>query len=79
MAQQQTPMYMKDWANRLDDFLTMTGSEILTNAGTITHKQALNKAHIEYDKYKEQTKNELSKAEKDFIKQIDTTAKKLKK
>lgn len=78
-ALNRKPMYMKDWTNRLDDFLTMTGSEILTNAGTISHKQALNKAHKEYDKYKEQTKNELSKAEKDFIKQIDTTAKKLKK
>jgi len=77
-ALNRKPMYMKDWTNRLDDFLTMTGSEILTNAGTISHKQALNKAHKEYDKYKEQTKNELSKAEKDFIKQIDTTAKKLK-
>jgi hypothetical protein len=78
-ALNRKPMNMKDWTNRLDDFLTMTGSEILTNAGTISHKQALTKAHKEYEKYKEQTKNELSKAEKDFIKQIDTTAKKLKK
>lgn len=78
-ALNRKPMYMKDWINRLDDFLTMTGSEILTNAGSISHQKALDKAHKEYKKYKEQTKNELSKAEKDFIKQIDTTAKKLKK
>jgi len=57
----------------------MTGSEILTNSGSISHQKALDKAYNEYEKYKEQTKNELSKAEKDFIKQIDTTAKKLKK
>jgi hypothetical protein len=77
-ALNRKPMYMKDWINRLDDFLTMTGSEILTNAGSISHQKALDKAHKEYEKYKEQTKNELSKAEKDFIKQMDTTARKLK-
>jgi hypothetical protein len=78
-ALNRKPMYMKDWINRLDDFLTMTGSEILTNAGSISHQKALEKAHNEYEKYREQTKDELSKVEKDFIKQIDTTAKKLKK
>lgn len=77
-ALNRKPMYMKDWINRLDDFLTMTGSEILTNAGSISHQKALDKAHKEYEKYKEQTKNELSKAEKDFIKQMDSTARKLK-
>ena|SRR5690606_35174707 len=77
-ALNRKPMYMKDWIDRLDDFLTMTGSEILTNAGSISHQKALDKAHKEYEKYKEQTKNELSKAEKDFLKQIDSTARKLK-
>ena len=78
-ALNQKPMYMSDWFARLDDFLTMTGNNILQNAGTISHQQALDKAHMEYEKYKEQTKNELSKVEKDFIKLIDNTAKKLKK
>lgn len=78
-ALNRKPMYMKDWINRLDNFINMTGSEILTHAGTISHQKALDKAHLEYDKYKEQTKNELSNVEKDFIKQIDSTAKKLKK
>lgn len=77
-ALNRKPMYMKDWINRLDDFLTMTGNDILINAGSISHQKALAKAHKEYEKYREQTKNELSKAEKDFIKQIDSTAKKLK-
>ena len=77
-ALNRKPMYMKDWINRLDDFLNMTGSEILTNSGSISHQKALEKAHIEYDKYKEQTINELSNAEKNFIKQIESTAKKIK-
>jgi len=76
-ALNRKPMYMKDWIERLDDFLKMTGNNILQNAGTISHQQALIKAYSEYEKYKELTKNELSEAEKHFVKQIETTAKKL--
>ena len=43
-ALNRKPMYMKDWINRLDDFINMTGSEILTHSGTISHKKALDKA-----------------------------------
>ena len=78
-ALNRKPMYMNDWSTRLDDFLTMTGNNILDNAGKVSHQKALDKAHKEYGKYKEQIKNELSNVEKDFIKQIDTTAKKLNK
>lgn len=76
-ALNRKPMYMKDWIERLDDFLKMTGIDILKNAGTISHEQALQKANAEYQIYKELTKNELSEAEKHFIKQIESTAKKL--
>ncbi|MFN9340034.1 MAG: virulence RhuM family protein [Candidatus Kapaibacterium sp.] len=71
------PMYMKDWIERLDDFLRMTGNDILQHAGTISHQQALKKANAEYEKYKEKTKNELTEVEKHFVKQIESTAKKL--
>lgn len=72
------PMYMKDWIARLDDFVKMTGNNILQHAGTVSHQQALNKAAKEYDKYKKLHQDELSEAEKHFVKQIETTAKKLK-
>jgi len=78
-ALNRKPMYMNDWSGRLDDFLTMTGNNILENAGKVSHQKALDKAHTEYEKYNEQIKNELSNVEKDFIKQIDNTSKKLKK
>jgi len=78
-ALNRNPMYMKDWIKQLDSFLSMTGKEILSNAGSISHQKALEKASLEYTKYKEQTKNELSKVEKDFIKQIETTVKNFKK
>ena len=72
------PMYMKDWAGRLDDFLKMTGSEILDHAGTISHQQAIEKAATEYSKFKELHKGDLSIAETDFVRQIEQTVKTLK-
>ena len=78
-AMNQTPMYMKDWIVRLDDFLKMTGKNTLDNAGTISHKMAMEKAHNQYEAYKEKTKDELSRVEKDFIEYIDETAKLLKR
>lgn len=78
-ALNQKPMYMNDWVERLDDFLKMTGQEILSHSGKISHQQAIEKAKEEYEKYNEQTKNQLSKVEKDFIKQIEKVENKLKK
>lgn len=77
-ALNQKPMYMKDWITRLDDFLTMTGKEILTHAGKISHEQAMEKANKAYMKYREKTNNELSSVEKDFFEHLDSTVKKLK-
>ncbi len=77
-AMSKTPMYMKDWIARLDDFLKMTGKDILAHAGTISHEKAIQKVNEEYLSYKEKTKNELSKVEEDFIEHLDATAKALK-
>lgn len=76
-ALNRNPMYMKDWIARLDDFLRITGNDVLGHAGTISHEQAVKKAEAEYAKYKAKTADELSKAEKDFVKFIDQTAKTL--
>jgi len=76
-ALNRKPMYMKDWIERLDDFLRMTGNEILQHKGTVSHEQALEKAHQEYDRFKENTKNELSEGEKHFLQQIENTAQKI--
>jgi len=77
-AMNQTPMYMTDWIERLDDFLKMTGKDILSHAGKISHEKAIEKANKEYLAYKEQTKNELSKVEEDFIEHLDSKVKMLK-
>ena len=57
-------MTMKEWVKELDGFLTMTHKEILEGTGTISHEEALKKAHKEYDKYMQ---NHLTQAEKDYL------------
>jgi hypothetical protein len=77
-ALNQEPMYMKGWIEQLDAFLKMTRKDILNNAGTISHKQALEKAHTEYQKFKKLRENEISEVEKHFLEQVNETEKKLK-
>lgn len=51
MALQRTPMYMKDWIDRLDSILQLNGRELLTHAGKISHELALKKSGDEFGKY----------------------------
>ncbi len=66
-ALNRRPMHMKDWIARLDDFLQMTGREILTHAGRVSHEQALDKAREEYEKYRQRNLNEPSAVERHFL------------
>lgn len=77
-ALDRTPMYMNDWIKQLDNFLKLTNKNILTHSGTISHQKAIEKAHTEYSLYKEKIKNSISQVEKDFIKQLDESTKKIK-
>ena len=61
---------MKDWLETIDDYLKMTRREILTTKGRVLHKQAIEKAHSEYDKYKRKQEELLSPVEKDFMDSI---------
>lgn len=65
-ALQRKPMYMKDWAAKLDDFLKLTGRELLDHAGTVSHEQALAKAQVEYEKHRAWRINQPSPVEVDF-------------
>ena len=76
MAQQQTPMYMKDWTARLDSILQLNGRELLTHAGQIAHQMALDKSSGEFEKFKEKQKAiEIEQS----LKEIEADIKKLKK
>ncbi len=63
-ALKRKTMTMKDWVGELDSFLTMTHNDILHTKGTVSHEEALKKAHAEYDKY---MKKHLTRAEKDYL------------
>ncbi len=67
-ALNRKPMYMKDWIERLDDFVRMTGNNILQNAKTVSHQQVLKKASAAYEQYKEQTKKRTIRSRKTLCK-----------
>jgi hypothetical protein len=75
MAQQNIPMYMKDWKERLDSILQLNGRELLTHAGTISHQMAIEKSTLEYDKFQKNLKDiEIENS----LKEIEEDIKKLK-
>jgi hypothetical protein len=76
-AIRQRPMYMKDWIGKLDDFIKMSGSELLSHAGKISHEKAKIKAESEYQKYKERSKAQLTQVERDFVEHVKTAQKQL--
>ena len=75
MAMQQTPMYMKDWIQRLDMVISLNGRELLNHAGKISHQMAKEKSEQEYLKYKENQK-QLQKLES--LKELEEDIKRLK-
>jgi hypothetical protein len=65
-ALNRKPMYMGDWIAKLDDFLKLSGRELLTHAGAISHGQAVERAQIEYEKHQAFRINRPSPVEKHF-------------
>ena len=78
-AKSHTPMYMKDWVQKLDDFLKLSGKELLNHAGTISAEVAKLKANAEYDKFKARSLERLSPVEIHFIENFEKERKRLKK
>lgn len=77
-AKSHKPMYMKDWIQKLDDFLKLSGKELLNHAGKISAELAKQKADTEYDKFKERTTYSLSPVEIHFLENFEKEQKKLK-
>ena len=63
-AEREQVMTMKDWAEHLDRILTMSGEQLLQGNGSVSHKQAIEKATTEFKKYKAKT---ISDVEKDYL------------
>ena len=76
-AMRHNPMYMSDYIKHLDNILSSTGEKLLTDAGSVTHKQAEEKAIAEYRKFQVRS---LSPVEQAYMESIKTlTAKTSKK
>ncbi|NLI99999.1 MAG: virulence RhuM family protein [Bacteroidales bacterium] len=75
-AMRQNPMYMSDYVQQLDNILSSTGEKLLTDAGQISHQQAMDKAKDEYRKYQAKTISPVEQAYLDTIKMLQKKAKK---
>lgn len=69
------PMYMSDYVEHLDNVLKSTGEKLLTDAGKVSHAQAIGKAKREYRKY---TVQNLSPVEEEYLRTIKEIDKKVK-
>ncbi len=76
-AKSHVPMYMKDWIQKLDDFLKLSGKELLNHAGSVSAEVAKLKANEEYDKFRERTQYQLSPVEIHFLEAFEAERKRL--
>ena len=68
-------MYMADYVEQLDKILSSTGKDILENAGSVSHKQAIEKAEAEYQKFIQKNLSPVEKEYLEVIKNLEKTAK----
>jgi hypothetical protein len=74
-ALNRKPMTMKDWISKLDDFLKLSGRELLNHAGKISAEDAKEKAEAEYARYRKLIDSQPRPVDADF----EQTIKKLPK
>ena len=74
-AIEHKPMYMDDYVKQLDSVLSSGNRKLLTGSGSVSHKQALEKAKSEYRKYQEITLTPVEKAYLESIKEISKEVK----
>ena len=77
-AKSHVPMYMKDWIQKLDDFLKLSGKELLNHAGSVSAEVAKLKANEEYDKFRERAQYQLSPVEIHFLEVFEAEQKRLR-
>lgn len=74
-AIEHKPMYMDDYVKQLDSVLSSGNRKLLTGSGSVSHKQALEKANSEYRKYQEITLTPVEKAYLESIKEVSKEVK----
>ena len=74
-AMKHNPMHMSDYVEHLDRILSATGERVLEGPGRVSHKQAMDKANREYQKYQIQNLSPVEESYLNTIKEIEKTAK----
>lgn len=74
-ALEHRPMYMADYVAQLDAILSSGGRAVLTDAGNVSHAQALEKAKAEYRKYQTTTLSPVEEAYLETVKDVDKAVK----
>ena len=69
-------MHMSDYVEHLDRILSSTGEQLLTGAGKVSHKQAMEKAKQEYRRFLVQNLSPVEEAYLETIKEVESIAKK---
>ena len=72
-ALEQNPMRMTDWVSKLDAMLTLSGRQLLTGPGRISHEEACRKAVAEFREYR---RREMLQYESDFDRAVRELAQK---
>jgi hypothetical protein len=78
-AMRHNPMHMSDYVEHLDRILSTTSEQVLVGAGKISHKQAMDKANLEYQRFLVQNLSPVEEAYLQTIKEVEKTAKKKSK
>lgn len=74
-ALKHRPMYMEDYVRQLDNNISSIGEEVLTDGGTVSHEEAMEKAVAEYRKFQVKTLSSVEQAYLESIKGIEKKAK----
>jgi hypothetical protein len=74
-ARLHIPMYMKDWIEKLDDFLRFTNRNVLSHSGKVSQKMMEQKAMQEFKIYDKERRNEEDQTLSDFDKLVEETKK----
>jgi hypothetical protein len=85
LQEEQVVRKFRTTAAEFEDFLKLSGRDILSHAGKISHENALEKAHLEYEKYRRAKLTESTEVENHFvnaekkIKKLESTRKRRNK
>ena len=77
-ARRRKQIFLRDWQERLDDFLRFNERNVLDNAGSVSHDAAERHAHREYEQFQERRRIEVDEeAERRHLDEISETIRSL--